>query len=81
MELSRWIKRNNLCVAEFARRSEISRSAMHKYLYEGAKPGEKAMQRIYNATHGAVSANDFYKLSETTFSSDKEDREFSPRYD
>jgi len=63
MKLEQWLKLNKLTTREFAEQIGKSPSLVHKYLYEGVTPQRSSMQAIFRATHGAVTANDFYKLT------------------
>jgi len=62
MKLAVWLQRNDLIPTEFANKIGVSPSLVHKYLYEDAIPRPRLMQVIYERTHGAVTANDFYDL-------------------
>ena len=62
MKLAVWLQRNDLIPTEFANKIGVSPSLVHKYLYEDSIPRPKLMQAIYEKTHGAVTANDFYDL-------------------
>ena len=67
MKLITWLKVRKIKISKFAGIIGISRSAVHKYIYEDAIPQRKVMVKIYRVSLGAVSANDFYKLSDEIF--------------
>lgn len=63
MQLIDYLKENDLSQAEFARLVGESLQNVNRYVRGKRKPSdENVMQRIYNVTGGAVTANDFYNL-------------------
>ena len=75
MQLKEWLRRNNVPMHVFVRMIGAPKSSVYKYLYEDVIPRKDVMLRIYYVTCGAVSANDFYGLSNNIF----EDKDFDPR--
>ncbi len=71
MKLAKWIKNQNITIPAFAKEIGKNRSLVHKYVYGKAIPKQDAMVKIYQLTQGAVSANDFYGLSEKLFENRK----------
>lgn len=67
MQLITWLEIQQMSIQEFAKKIGKHPSLVHKYLYEDVIPKISAMQAIYLVTCGAVTANDFYKLSEIIF--------------
>lgn len=64
MKLSEYIKTHNITPADLARLlGAKSRSTAYRYLSgTRKKPSQEMMQRISEATGGAVTANDFYDI-------------------
>lgn len=60
MKLQIWMKIFKVTTQEAARLFKVSHTSIYHYLYEGVMPKLKVMQRIFLATRGMVSANDFY---------------------
>jgi hypothetical protein len=64
MKLGEWLREMKITCSEFARQINVSQVHIHKYLYEGAIPKNNIMKRIYVATLGSVTANDFNDLDD-----------------
>ncbi|WP_425362880.1 hypothetical protein [Candidatus Tisiphia endosymbiont of Hybos culiciformis] len=62
MKLSIWMEVNNLKTCKVARLFKVSSSHIYKYIYENTIPRPKVMKRIFFATYGAVTPNDFYGI-------------------
>lgn len=60
MMLREWLRENDVSGSEFARRIGSSQAAVNRYLNHGRIPEAPIMRRIFAATGGAVTANDFY---------------------
>ena len=67
MKLATWIKIKDVNIKKFAKKIGKNRGVVHKYIYESVIPKRDVMVKIYCITQGAVSANDFYGLSEKLF--------------
>lgn len=65
-----WLKLQQMDINLFAEKIGESRNLVHKYLYEDVIPRHKVMIKIYRITLGAVTANDFYRLSDQIFKED-----------
>lgn len=64
MNLSDWLKLNKVSLTEFARRARIERvQAVWKYAHGHAIPSRPNMMKIFEATSGQVTPNDFYDLN------------------
>lgn len=63
MQLEQWLQINKMTPKIFAVRTGKSPGLIHRYLYEDVIPQIDSMRVIYQATHGTVTANDFYKLT------------------
>ncbi|WP_425360525.1 MULTISPECIES: hypothetical protein [unclassified Candidatus Tisiphia] len=63
MKLSIWMKVNNLQTGKVDKLFQVSSANIYKYLYEDSIPRPKVMERIFLATHGVVTPNDFYGIS------------------
>ncbi|WP_197062050.1 helix-turn-helix domain-containing protein [Rickettsia hoogstraalii] len=60
MKLEEYIDITGISPSEMAVRIGVSQSHIHKYLHEKAIPRLAIMHRIYLATSGLVTPNDFY---------------------
>lgn len=60
MKLKRYIKLNNIRVADFAARLRVSGRSVYAYCNGERIPSRKVMIRIGRITSGLVTANDFY---------------------
>ncbi len=67
MRLEVWLKIKKIRVSKFAKAIQVERSTVRSYIHNGVKPREEVMKKIYIKTLGAVTANDFYKLSDRLF--------------
>lgn len=63
MNIDSYIRSNGITATEFATRCGISPSNISKYRAGKLIPTQDVMRRIYDATGGAVTANDFYGLA------------------
>lgn len=68
MKLDAFIKTHGLTGEEFAAKAGISRSDVSKYRSGRSKPKDDAMRKIFAATNGLVTPNDFYDLPEPPLS-------------
>lgn len=71
MKLERWLKLNDITLDEFALTLGVSRSQVHKYIYEGAIPRYEIMRLIFHATGRAVTPNTFYNIALTFITTNK----------
>lgn len=63
MQLSEYLSINQKTQASFAREIEEKPQNVGRYVKGERIPEEDAMRKIYSATNGMVTANDFYGLS------------------
>ena len=63
MTLVEWVRITNITVLVFAKKIGVSRSQVHKYMYENAIPRYKIMLKIFLVTKQAVTPNDFYGIA------------------
>ncbi|PCJ29627.1 MAG: hypothetical protein COA94_01105 [Rickettsiales bacterium] len=61
------MKLSNLTQGQLAKLINASPQRIHKYLYGGAIPKEKAIHEIYIKTLGSVRPEDFYKETSDIF--------------
>jgi predicted transcriptional regulator len=71
MKLKSWLEMRHMNLSNFAKIIGVSRSQVHKYIYCGAIPKSEAMVKIFKATKGEVTPNDFYGVSSITFDRDQ----------
>lgn len=62
MHISEWLLNSNMSQAAFARIIGRDPVRAHRIIKQGSIPNADEMQRIYAATNGKVTANDFYNL-------------------
>ena len=62
-----FLKLEKLSIPEFAEIICVNKSAVFRYIHEGSIPKAPVMTKIYLVTRGAVSANDFYRLTDQLF--------------
>ena len=67
MKLETWLRLNQIQIHRFAKIIGKNRSLVHKYIYEDVIPKHDIIVKIYRATFGSVSANDFHRLSDRIF--------------
>lgn len=60
MQLSKWLRKKRLTVAEFARRAGLIGSTAHRAVTGKVLPSLDTIQTIRKATAGAVKPQDFY---------------------
>jgi len=60
MRLSDYLTKSGLTISDFARRAKITVSTVHRAASGKVTPSAETMQRISEATEGAVQPNDFY---------------------
>ncbi|MEM7625873.1 MAG: helix-turn-helix transcriptional regulator [Planctomycetota bacterium] len=65
MKLSDYLISQQLGPAEFARRIGVGRMSIHRYIRGERFPRPEVLQRIYQATAGQVTPNDFLALNPT----------------
>lgn len=59
MTLADWISAEGISDAECARRLDVTRQALSRYLSHLRFPHPDVLRRIHNLTSGKVTANDF----------------------
>jgi transcriptional regulator with XRE-family HTH domain len=59
MTLDQWLRDQGMTEAEFARRIECAQATVNRYRQRQRMPSPEKMRRIWQATEGAVTANDF----------------------
>ena len=64
MKLSDYLSRHGITDTEFAERIGCDRTTVLRWRNEKVLPEREQMRRIGEATGGAVTANDFYGMSE-----------------
>jgi len=64
MKLTDFIEENSTTRAAFARQIGTSRQAVNRYCAGDRFPTKKIMTRIWEQTHGHVTADDFMDLPE-----------------
>ncbi len=70
MQLSDYLKNNEIKVVDFARQIEVSKDTVYKWLSGKRRPqDDESMQSVFEATKGEVTANDFYGISCEVFNS------------
>jgi len=62
MNLATWLKLRNMPPNVFAKRIGKNKSMIHKYIHWGVIPTHDIIVKIFKATSGAVTANDFHGL-------------------
>lgn len=63
MTLLDWLRENSVTLTEFAHQAQISRvQYVWKYVKGTAIPSAPNMMKIFKATNGSVTPNDFYGL-------------------
>ena len=63
MTLAEFLDANNLTASEFARQITVSPETVSRYCNRERVPRKDEMQRIFDATEGKVTPNDFYDLA------------------
>lgn len=63
MKLKEYLKREGLTLEAFGQHIDATAGEVHAYC-NGRKPRDATMARIFEATGGAVTPNDFYDLPE-----------------
>lgn len=63
MTLKQWLRANKIPSYEFATQTKIARETMWRYSKGERIPPKKQMLRIYRATGGQVTPNDFYGVA------------------
>lgn len=74
MELQQYLREHNVKPSDFAQEIGVRRGAIWRY-GQGRIPSPEIMVRIYYATNGAVTPNDFYDLGPTPGLSDDDTAE------
>lgn len=67
MDLATWLELKQVSTIAFGNKIGRNPSLIQKYAYEDAIPRREIMMEIFLATDGAVTANDFYHLSDNIF--------------
>lgn len=62
MQLSTYLENSNLSDAKFAEIIDVDRSSVSRMRRGLHIPNRDVMQRIFDATNGAVTANDFFGI-------------------
>lgn len=60
MNLRPYLEENGISPAEFAREIRVEPASVHRYLSGERIPRPEILERIIQATNGAVQANDFF---------------------
>jgi len=63
MKLADYLFERNISTAEFALKINATQAAVSRYATGKRIPGPDIMSRIFAATSGAVSPNDFYGIT------------------
>lgn len=74
MKLALWLekaKKKKYTIGMLAKKLGKHKSLVHKYAYGDVIPKFKVMQKLFKVTLGAVTANDFYDLSDQLFKEDQ----------
>jgi 7-cyano-7-deazaguanine reductase len=64
MKLAEWLKQNSVTADDFAARISVNRLSVYRYQNGERVPNKELMRRIFEQTHGSVTANDFYDIPE-----------------
>ena len=62
MKLSQYLETHSLTETAFAELVCADQSTVHRLRSKGQIPGRDLMARIFEATNGEVTANDFFEL-------------------
>ena len=62
MRLAEWLKKQKMSVLDFAKKAEVSSMTVYRW-QEDTIPDREKMKKIVELTNGAVTANDFYELT------------------
>lgn len=62
MKLKDWLDREEISNATFAAKIERTSEAVRRYASGERVPDKETMPKIFDATGGAVTANDFFDL-------------------
>jgi DNA-binding transcriptional regulator YdaS (Cro superfamily) len=62
MKLSKYLSQAAVSEAEFAKSIGVASASVNRYCQGERVPEPTIMRKIYKATHGAVTANDFFNL-------------------
>lgn len=65
MRLAKYLTDHNHTDAEFAAKIEVTRQAVHRYKVGDRIPDQATMSKIFEATGGAVTPNDFFNITES----------------
>ncbi|MCC8368864.1 MAG: hypothetical protein LN573_02125 [Rickettsia endosymbiont of Oxypoda opaca] len=63
MKLKEWAEVLGLTVAETAKKLGLPYNKVYGYMFGAIPKDEKTMKKIYEATDGLVTANDFYNIT------------------
>lgn len=61
--LREYLSKNKLNCSQFAKLIGVTMQAVNRYINNCRTPDKDVMPRIFDATNGEVTANDFYNLS------------------
>ena len=64
MKLSAYIKRERLKIADFAEKISVHEKTVCRYLGGKRIPNSEVLKRIFVATEGEVTANDFFSTDD-----------------
>jgi len=67
MKLNTWLRLSGTTLTSFAERIGVKRGLAYKYAKENVIPRRDVMTKIFIATFGQVSVNDFHRLSAEIF--------------
>lgn len=62
MKLGEWLRSRGLSQQAFADAADISQGAVAKFVLGRAMPNRQSMRKIFDATEGQVTPNDFHDI-------------------
>lgn len=66
MKLETYLIEEGLTQAAFASRLGVPSGTIHRYIRNIRKPSKNMLSRIFDATNGKVTPNDFYGIKESS---------------
>lgn len=75
MNLRTFLDQEKITLAGFAGEIKVSVAALHRYLGGERVPRSDVLERIANATGGAVQPNDFFAFSQSSVDADTQSGE------
>ena len=72
MRLETWLECMQMLIDEFAKKIDKDSSLVFRYIHYNVIPKRNTIVAIYRVTLGAVTANDFYRLSDQIFEQEQE---------